>query len=39
MSELEVFGARCLDLLSDAAIVTVLGHLREQPMSAVGPTP
>jgi DNA-binding HxlR family transcriptional regulator len=34
MSELEVFGARCLDLLSDAAIVTVLGHLREQPMSA-----
>jgi DNA-binding HxlR family transcriptional regulator len=35
MSELEVFGARCLDLLRDAATVTVLGHLRERPMSAV----
>jgi DNA-binding HxlR family transcriptional regulator len=35
MSELEVFGARCLDLLRDAATVIVLGHLRERPVSAL----
>jgi DNA-binding HxlR family transcriptional regulator len=35
MSELEVFGTRCLELLSDAATVTVLAYLRRQPASAL----
>jgi hypothetical protein len=35
MSELEVLGARCLDLLRDTTTVTVLGLLRERPMSAL----
>jgi len=32
----EVFGARCLTMLSDEATVTVLTHLRKRPLSAVG---
>jgi DNA-binding HxlR family transcriptional regulator len=35
MSELEVFGASCLDLLADEATVIVLAHLRTRAMSAI----
>jgi DNA-binding HxlR family transcriptional regulator len=34
MSALEVFGTRCLDVLSDEATLAILLHLREQPSSA-----
>src|SRR6202451_3748906 len=35
MGEVEVFGARCLDLLADEAVVTVLGQLRLKALSAI----
>ena len=35
MGEVEVFGARCLDLLADEAMVTVLGQLRLETLSAI----
>jgi DNA-binding HxlR family transcriptional regulator len=35
MGEIEVFGARCLDLLADEAMVTVLGQLRLEALSAI----
>ncbi len=34
MSALEVFGTRCLDILSDEATLAILLHLREEPSSA-----
>ena len=34
MSALEVFGTRCLDVLSDEATLAILLHLREEPSSA-----
>jgi DNA-binding HxlR family transcriptional regulator len=33
-SALEVFGARCLDVLSDEATLAILLHLREEPLTA-----
>jgi DNA-binding HxlR family transcriptional regulator len=35
MGEVEVFGARCLDLLADEAMVTVLSQLRLEALSAI----
>jgi DNA-binding HxlR family transcriptional regulator len=34
MSALEVFGTRCLDVLSDEATLAILLHLRDEPLTA-----
>ena len=33
-SDVEVFGTRCLDVLSDEATLAILLHLREEPVTA-----